>query len=110
EITLQQFHHLGAARRIYSPARYYLGKQTRRGVRRQLISVFAARPARDLLATISVFAKRFLIDVDISEAKRRKISIDRITFVLPLRHLFRRQLVAPRRVCKYVNNVLRSFV
>src|SRR5438132_14380704 len=99
-----------APRRIYGAARYYLGKQPSRGVRRQFISVLAVGSARNFLATISVFAKRLLIDVDVGKAKRRKISIDCITFVLPLLHLFRRQLVTSRRVCQHVDDVLRRLV
>ena len=110
EITLQQFPHLRAARCAYGAAGYYLEKQTSRGVRRQFVSILAVRSARNFLAAISIFAKCLLVDVDVREAQRRVIAIHEVTLVLPHFHLFRRQLVAARRVRQHIDNILRRFV
>src|SRR6185369_1767343 len=66
--------------------------------------------SRNALTAIRIFAKSLLVDVDVRVTERREVTVNSITFVLPLFHLFRRQLVACGRVRKHVDDILRCFI
>src|ERR1051325_4353261 len=69
-----------------------------------------AKMLTDALASVSIFAKRFLVNVDVGVAERREVTVDGVALVLPLLHLFRRQLIAAGRVREHVDDVLRRFI
>ena len=87
-----------------------LHHQARGRVGGQLIAILAVRTTRHALTPIRIFAKRLLIDVDIGVTEVCKIPIHSVAFVLPLLHLFRRQLVPGSRMRDHVHDVLRRFI
>src|ERR1041385_8218202 len=81
-VPLEQLHHLHAASLINRTSSYDLSEQPCSCIGRQLVPVFAVRPARYFLASVRIFAERFLVDIDICVAQRRIISIDGVALAL----------------------------
>src|ERR1051325_1773255 len=109
-VALQQFHHRGGARRVGGFAGDNFHHQARGGVSRQLVEIFAIWTTRNALTPVSIFTKSFLVNVDVGVAERREVTVDGVALILPLLHLFRRQLIAAGRVREPVDDVLRRFI
>src|SRR5690242_21385908 len=108
--ALQQLHHCGSSCWIRGLSGNDLHHQTCGGVGREFVTILPVWATRHTLATVCVFAERLLIDVDVCVTKRREIAVDGVAFMLPLLHLFRRQLVTASGVREHVEHVLRCFV
>ena len=93
-VAFQKIHHGRGARRVRDFAGNDLHHQTCGRVGRQFVPVLAFWTTRNAFTPISIFAKRLLVDVDVGVTQRGEVTIDGVAFVLPLLHLFRRQLVA----------------